>query len=145
MKSFKQLQQAKRYCEEHELRLTEPRQRVLEALLSSKKPLGAYEVLQMLSSPEHTIKPPTVYRAIEFWLEHGFVHKLESLNAYMACCQSQCTENFCIFICKTCQTAIELVSKQLPLAVRQAMSQQQLVMTRSLTEIHGYCRACHAS
>ena len=84
MKAHK-LKQVESYCEEHKHRLTQPRVEVLKIISSSKKPLGAYEILDRLDGVMKNPKPPTVYRAIEFWQQIGFIHRIESLNAYDAC------------------------------------------------------------
>jgi Fur family zinc uptake transcriptional regulator len=79
------LKKATEYCEAHKHRLTEPRLAVLKIIAESAKPLGAYEILEKLGKTIKNPKPPTAYRAIEFWQEHGFIHRIESLNAYIAC------------------------------------------------------------
>ena len=58
---------------------------VLQALLSSHRPLGAYEVIDELAKSMPRPAPITVYRALDFLLANGFIHKLESVNAFVAC------------------------------------------------------------
>ncbi len=80
------LQKAQKYCEENNHRFTEPRKRVLEIISSSEKPIKAYEILKKLSEVFDTKpKPPTIYRAIDFWHSHNFIHRVESQNAYFSC------------------------------------------------------------
>jgi Fur family zinc uptake transcriptional regulator len=73
-----------RACAERGLRLTPIRKRTLEILLEGHHALGAYDVLQKLSDDGLADKPPMAYRALNFLVEHGFVHRVERLNAYVA-------------------------------------------------------------
>ena len=79
------LQYATAVCTERGARLTPVRQRVLEIIWQSHRPLGAYAILEVLSAEGHSPAPPTVYRALEFLLTHGLVHRLSSLNAFVGC------------------------------------------------------------
>lgn len=136
------MRRAKKYCETHRFRFTEPRERVLSVLLASKKPMGAYEVLAKLSSSQQKVNPQTVYRAIDFWMQQGFIHKVESANAYVACCQHRCDGNFYLFICERCHDVMELLIEERPVAIETALKENGLVASRLFTEIHGRCRAC---
>ena len=79
------LDDAKTICSERGARLTPVRQRVLEIIWQSHRPLGAYAILEVLAKEGHSPAPPTVYRALEFLLTHGLVHRLSSLNAFIGC------------------------------------------------------------
>src|ERR1700735_5809506 len=67
--------------EERGLRLTPLRKEVLELIAAAGKPVKAYDLLDHLRERHGNAAPPTVYRALDFLLEHGFIHKLESINA----------------------------------------------------------------
>ena len=136
------LKRAQSFCEEGKHRFTEPRKRVLSILLTFKKPMGAYEILNVLSSDTRKINPPTIYRAIEFWHQHGFVHKIESINAYIACCHHKYHKNFCIFICNKCHSAIELELKQLSTLISNIATKENLIISESITEMYGQCQRC---
>ena len=72
-------------CELRGLRLTPLRLRVLELVAASEKPVKAYDLLDQLREGRGGAAPPTVYRALDFLLEHRFIHKLESVNASGSC------------------------------------------------------------
>ena len=79
------LRAAEKTCKERGLRLTPIRRRVLELVWASHEPVKAYDILDILRSERDSAAPPTVYRALEFLLGEGLVHKIESLNAYVGC------------------------------------------------------------
>ena len=79
------LRRAQDTCAARQVRLTPIRQRVLEILLESHRAMGAYDVLGRLSAEGLADKPPVAYRALNFLLEQGLVHRIEKLNAYVAC------------------------------------------------------------
>lgn len=133
---------AKRYCDVGKHRFTQPRERVLSLLASSIEPMGAYEILERLSCEKQKINPPTIYRAIEFWVQHGFIHKVQSMSAYIACCEHQHHENFCIFICDDCHKVIELKMQHLPKPITMNIEKKHLTIRGSNTEVHGICNRC---
>lgn len=93
------LQRAVALCESRGTQLTELRRRVLELVWSSHEPIGAYRILEQLDRPlpgqmrgkARRAAPPTVYRALDFLIEQGLVHRIESLNAFVGCDQPQAT------------------------------------------------------
>ncbi len=137
------LNRAKRFCETNKYRFTEPRERVLSLLLSRHEPLGAYQILKLLSSKQAKIKPPTVYRAIDFWKKNGFIHRIESMNAYIACCEHKHHQNFCIFICNQCNKVSELTLETLSQSITNIIKDKSIVITRSTTELFGSCFECN--
>ena len=74
-----------KFCVTNKERLTLPRQLVLKIIARNKKPLKAYDLIDKLRSRLVNIKPPTVYRALDFWQKHNFIHRIESLNAFCIC------------------------------------------------------------
>lgn len=132
------LRKAELYCEKNQLRFTEPRQRVLEILVHNQKPMGAYDVLEHLGQYIDNPKPPTAYRAIEFWQEHGFLHRIESLNAYITCCEDHSHSDTHFLVCDDCNTVEEIHThhhnnKNIP---------QGFNAKRTFTETHGTCGDC---
>ena len=75
---------AERVCERRAQKFTPIRRQVLQALLSSHRPLGAYEVIDELAKSMPRPAPITVYRALDFLMENGLVHRIESRNAFLA-------------------------------------------------------------
>jgi len=132
------IKSAEKYCLDNQLRLTPPRQHVLEILARAETPLGAYDVLERLGQYIDKPKPPTAYRAIDFWRSHGYVHKIESLNSYVTCCEDHTHRDTHFIICDDCQSVQELHhhydSKQsLP---------SGFVEKHTFTETHGTCGDC---
>jgi Fur family zinc uptake transcriptional regulator len=138
MRNHDFIKSAKKYCLDNQLRLTPPRQYVLEILAQSKTPLGAYDVLDQLGQNIDNPKPPTAYRAIDFWRQHGFVHKIESLNVFIMCCEDHAHSDTHFLVCDDCQSVQELHrhndgARALPTG---------FVAKRSFTETHGTCIKC---
>ncbi|RMD92342.1 MAG: transcriptional repressor, partial [Alphaproteobacteria bacterium] len=77
------LARAEARCRESGLRLTPLRRRVLEILLESHRPLGAYDILARLRADGRPAQPPVAYRALDFLVAHGLAHRLHSLNAFL--------------------------------------------------------------
>src|SRR5271169_313451 len=94
---------AEAVCAERAQRLTAPRRRVLEVLAASHKPLGAYEIIDRFGRRKARPAPITVYRALEFLMKHGFVHRIESRNAYLACTHNHDSGALIAFLmCDSC-------------------------------------------
>lgn len=126
-------------CEDVRQRLTSPRQRVLEMLLAANGPQKAYDLIAAYGSHGEPAKPPTVYRALEFLERLGFAHRIESLNAYVAC-RIEGGHAAGFLICDCCGAAVEFQPDVGPqLAAAQAAGYE----VRSVTlEARGLCAAC---
>ena len=74
-----------KYCKDKNLKLTPVRRKVFELLKDEKSGLGAYRILDLLRVSGFNSQPPVAYRALDFLVEHGFVHKIESQNSFVAC------------------------------------------------------------
>lgn len=94
------IQQVEAECTAKNLRLTKTRKRVLEVILSANGPAKAYDILAAYSTPQP--KPPTVYRALQFLVAEGFVHRIEQLNAFVPC-RVDCHDMAAFLICDTCE------------------------------------------
>jgi len=130
------------------LRLTPARVRVLELLAEAHRAMGAYELLDRLRAEGLGSQPPVVYRALDFLIEAGFVHKLERLNAYVACCHPNHgpggEHGACFLICSRCRKVAEIEDGALDIAVAQAAAGRGFAMRRTVLEIEGTCPACRA-
>ena len=124
-------------CTQRGLRLTEIRLQVLELIAAAEKPVKAYDLLDRVRSGKGAgaDAPPTVYRALDFLLANGFIHKLESINAFVACHHPNSAQHSVPFlICDRCHSAVELEDAQ---ARALGFSPQ----TQTL-EVHGLCAEC---
>ena len=133
-------------CAQRGVRLTPLRKRVLELVWQSHKPLGAYDILEMLSrEDDRRAAPPTVYRGLDFLLENGLIHRLASLNAYIGCTHPEVAHEGYFMICQQCNNAYELAQHT---AIDAAIAQEALLMGFAVqtqtVEILGTCAACRA-
>ena len=129
------LQHAERVCERRAQKFTPIRRHVLEALLSSHRPLGAYEVIDELAKSMPRPAPITVYRALDFLMENGLVHRIESRNAFLACAHDHDAAAMVAFlICERCVP----VAQGLNAAARATGFAPKM----SVVEITGICAHC---
>jgi Fur family zinc uptake transcriptional regulator len=137
------IKQATLQCEAAGLRVTEPRLLVLEIIAAQEKPLGAHDILDALAQKMDKPKPPTAYRALEFWVEQGFIHRIESLNAFVPCQTDHRHEGSQFMICDRCGTVIETHLCDLPKPLADKTKAAHFEMTRWNVELHGTCEKCH--
>jgi Fur family zinc uptake transcriptional regulator len=109
--SKKVIKNAEEVCDEGSLNLTPIRKKVLEIIASNHKPARAYDILSKLKDKGFSDKPPTVYRALNFLMENRMVHKLNTINAYVACFNNEVEEISCFLICEKCQNIEEFQDK----------------------------------
>lgn len=136
------MKDARAYCQGEGLRLTPVRARVLEILLESHRAMGAYEILDRLKTDGMGSQPPVVYRALEFLVAHGFVHKLERLNAFAACCQPDLSHEPIFMICEECQQVAETPLGRLATQIDRSADVLGFQVTSRVVEITGRCPAC---
>jgi len=136
------LSAAQRVCEQRKLRLTSRRYRVLEILLASHQPLGAYDILALLQQDDRSerVAPPIVYRALEFLLEQGLIHRIESRNAFISCVHPGHQSAAQFLICRDCEQVAELEHYD-PALLAQA-DDLGFAVDHSVVEITGVCAQC---
>src|SRR5215813_2130705 len=130
-------------CVERGQRLTPIRRDVLAALLVSHRPLGAYEIMDRLA-PEGTRPAPiTVYRALDFLRENGFVHRIESRNAFVACVHSHDIGELVVFLlCERCGAVGEASSPEVAAKLKSAARAVGFTPKSPVIEISGVCTHC---
>lgn len=129
-------------CEARGLSLTKVRRRVLEILLARHRALGAYDILDTLREEGLGSQPPVAYRALEFLMKHGFVHKIERLNAYVACCAPDEAHAPVFLICRDCRAVAEAPADSLRAPLRAAGQSMGFVIERTVIEAEGLCPNC---
>lgn len=129
-------------CGERGARFTALRRRVLQIIWQSHKPLGAYAILERLSWDGRPVAPPTVYRALNFLLEHGLVHRIASLNAYVGCRRPGHGHPGQFLVCEGCGDAAELTDVDIQRAVRRGAAAQGFAVERCTVEVAGRCPNC---
>ena len=140
------LAEADALCAKQGLRLTALRRRVLELVWQSHKPLGAYDILAVLSEEDgRRAAPPTVYRALDFLLENGLVHRISSLNAFVGCVHPEHAHQGQFLICRECHAAIELQHPAISNAVVSAAVEVGFEVEGQTVEIVGICAGCKAA
>lgn len=131
-------------CAARGLRLTPARRRVLEILLESHAALGAYAVLDRLSREGLGSQPPVVYRALGFLLEHGFAHKIQRMNAFVACLHPEAGHDPAFLICRVCKAVAETEAEPRASALGRAADASGFTIEGSVVEAEGVCRLCGA-
>lgn len=134
---------AEKVCERAGARLTTLRKRVLELVWQSHRPMGAYDLLEILArEDDRQPAPPTVYRALDFLQEHGLVHRIASLNAFIGCDSPEHTHQGHFLICRKCRVAVELDQSLIQPAISKVAQQMGFVVEAETVEIAGLCAQC---
>ena len=130
-------------CLRQGAQLTPLRRRVLEIFSGSVAPLGAYAIMEELSRREGKhVAPPTVYRTLDFLIEHGFVHKIESLNAYAPCEHLDHAHHGTLLICESCGRSEEIEDAEVTRAIAETAATAGFTLRRVMLEAQGLCRRC---
>ena len=133
---------AQEICEVRGVKLTPLREQVLQIVWRSHKPIGAYEVLDELSATHKSARPPTVYRALDFLMSEGLIHKIESLNAYLGCTDAGAPHSGQFLICRQCGGTEEIVDPKLERALDAAAARAGFKAEHKTVEITGLCARC---
>jgi Fur family zinc uptake transcriptional regulator len=137
---------AEQVCAARGARLTPIRRQVLATLVSGHRPIGAYEIMDRLAEIGPRPAPITVYRALDFLLENGLVHRIASRNAFLACIQKHGSADSIVFmICERCGTVGEAPSTAVAATLREAAMQAGFTPKIPLIEITGVCAHCRES
>jgi Fur family transcriptional regulator, zinc uptake regulator len=135
------LREAETLCEERGGKLTPLRKKVLTLLLESEGPAKAYDLLQQLGD-DGAAKPPTVYRSLDFLLEMGLAHRIESLNAFVACGHWKHGHAAVFLICDKCGSAGELHAGDSVKKLTQEVESTKFKMRSAVIEVRGLCPDC---
>jgi len=156
------LQSAEVHCLRHGVALTPLRRQVLGVVLAADAPIGAYAILDQLKGLRGSAAPPTVYRALEFLLEQQLVHRVERLNAFVACAvpsegseaahdHAHCAHHHegsaqpQFLICGRCGSVAELADEAVAQVLAGAARRQGFAPARMTIEIEGTCHRCAES
>jgi len=136
------LRAAEAQCAERKLQFTPVRRRVLEILLQEHRALGAYDILHVLTADGLGSQPPAVYRALDFLVQNGLVHRIERLNAYAACAHLGQSHTPAFLICRSCRTVAEADSGLQRGRLGQVAKDAGFCIERTVVEAEGLCPAC---
>ncbi|HWP01155.1 MAG TPA: transcriptional repressor [Methylococcus sp.] len=138
----KALKCAARLCVERGVRFTPLRRRVLELICSNHEAVKAYDLLEALRAFDRSAKPATVYRALDFLLEQGFIHRIESLNAFVGCSDFEHQHELLLLICDRCHRVEERPAATVMNAVADEISAAGFHVRYKALEVHGLCACC---
>lgn len=133
---------AESLCLSRGVRFTPIRRRVLTLIWSEHAAIKAYDLLDHLKGTDPSAKPATVYRALDFLLEQGFIHRIESLNAFIGCSAMGGPHQLLLMICDRCHYVQELPARNVMQAVAQEVSLARFKPRSQTFEIHGLCEDC---
>jgi Fur family zinc uptake transcriptional regulator len=146
------LERAEALCQTRGVQLTPLRREVLRLVLEAEAPIGAYALLDQLKASRAKAAPPTVYRALDFLLEQGLIHRLERLNAFMGCAEALDGHGHHhdhahdhphqFLICRGCGATREISDHAVAEAISAAAAKAGFSAARSTVEIEGYCGKC---
>jgi Fur family transcriptional regulator, zinc uptake regulator len=137
---------AEQVCRQKAQKFTPIRRQVMQALLASHRPLGAYEIIDQLAREMSRPAPITVYRALDFLMANGLVHRIESRNAYLACAHDHDAAALVAFlICERCGAVGEMPSAPMAQSLGAAARASGFAPKLSVIEITGTCAHCQAA
>ena len=134
------LEWAEALCRQRGERMTAPRRRTLELVLSHTGPIKAYDLIEQFDK-DHPAKPPTIYRALSFLEEMGLVHRIESLNAFVACESDETAHQAAFLLCRCCGRSEEIVLGVIDGLMRKAKA-SGFHPERITLEVKGLCKTC---
>ncbi len=141
----RRLSAAETVCADASERLTPLRRRVLELVVGSHRPIGAYAILDQLKEGGRSAAPPTIYRALEFLMEQGLVHRIESLNAFIGCAHPGESHLVQFLICRSCGMTAELDDRRLSRSHRRSATDHGFNIQSRVVELSGVCASCQSA
>jgi Fur family zinc uptake transcriptional regulator len=139
------LDQAALRCNSRGAKLTELRRQILGLVLESPAPSGAYDLLERLRDLRGPSAPPTVYRALDFLVEHGLIHRLERLSAFVGCVDDAAHAHghaAQFLICSNCRRVAEIEDHGVAHALQKAAERAGFATVHSTIEVEGLCADC---
>ncbi|MCC5854667.1 MAG: zinc uptake transcriptional repressor Zur [Idiomarina sp.] len=141
----KLLSTAESVCTQRGVRMTPTRREVFSILSRQPGAIGAYDLLDLLKEAVPNAKPPTIYRALDFLQEQGFVHKISSSNSYVLCTHFEKHHPAQMLICNQCGSVQETHSEQIDDAVRIQATKHGFDVQHQTVEAHGVCNNCQTA
>lgn len=132
----------KTYCQHHHIKLTPLREKILHIIQQGQVPVTAYEILDKLKKTNPKAQVMSVYRVINFLLDNGLIHRIESLNAVMSCCLLSEKHISQWLICNHCNHVEEYTSPAVQSLINEVEEQAHFTVTSPTIELVGICLAC---
>lgn len=139
------LAHAESVCAVAGARLTPVRRRVLEILLEDHRAMGAYAILDRLRAEGLGAQPPVAYRALDFLVRHRLAHRIEHLNAFVACARPGPAHAPVFLICRGCSAVAEAPAAPVMAALGAAAGEAGFAIDQAMVEAEGLCPACQAA
>ncbi len=136
------LTMATQLCVERGVQLTSIRQQVLELIWTNHHAVKAYDLLERIKPLQSAAKPATIYRALDFLMAQGFIHRVESLNAFIGCCDLKTAHEQLLLICKQCKNVEERHADVVMQALVQELQNANFIAHSKAIEIQGICENC---
>jgi Fur family transcriptional regulator, zinc uptake regulator len=136
------LRNAERLCLVRGVRFTPLRRLVLELIWKSHEAVKAYDLLEQLKSFDGSAKPTTIYRALDFLRDQGFVHRIESLNAFIGCSDVDHEHELFLLICDRCNRVWERPAIGVMEAIAGEITAAGFLPRHKALEVHGLCGDC---
>jgi len=136
------LRKAERLCLERGVRLTRQRRLALEIICARDKPVGAYEILEAMREAIPGAAPPTVYRALDFLLAQGLIHKLQTIHAFVGCNHPEHPHSSQFLICEDCGDVTEVEDQAVTRSLQRTASALGFKAGRRVVEVVGTCSGC---
>ena len=136
------MEKAEKICQNNNARLTKIRKQVLELIWAGHKPVKAYDLLTELQKEDPFAKPPTIYRALDFLLEQGLIHKLHRLSAYVGCANPEKEEPCFFLICSNCNNVAESHDGAYDDLIKSISKAHRFQPKETIFEIEGLCNHC---
>ncbi len=138
------VEQARQLCEKNGVRFTKLREQLFTLIWQSHKPVTAYKLLDQIKGSDFSATPPTVYRTLDFLLDQGLIHRINSLNAFIGCCQPGKRHTGTFMICEQCDHALEVDNTNILNAIQKVSHQHNFQVKNYITEIYGFCPQCQS-
>lgn len=138
------IEAARAHCTKVGVQFTQQRRRVLEILLARHRALGAYDILDILRREGLGSQPPAVYRALDFLVTHGFAHRIERLNAFVACAHIGETHAPAFLICRNCDAVAEAEADPARGRLSRTARNAGFRIEQMVMEAEGLCPNCQA-
>ena len=139
------LMSAEAVCAERGIRLTGLRRQILELVWSRHGPIRAYDILRLMNQADGKATPNTVYRALDFLLGAGLIHRLDSLNAFMGCANPETKHTGQFLICRKCESAAEIHNANIDRSLHKDAERLGFEMEEQTVEVRGLCSMCAAA
>lgn len=136
------IQRAEQLCATRGARFTPMRRKVLQLIWESHQAVKAYDLLDRIKASDQGATPMTIYRALQFLQDQGFIHRVETLNAYLGCSHAELKHEVMLLICDQCQQITERTTPSVTSLMQEDIAKSGFLAKRSTIEIYGTCKDC---